>query len=68
MLSLEEVTDVKTEGEFVIIEITLFTALLRNPSSKRTMSIRLRDFWRVVDAVDTLSNYNELLTQLSKEK
>lgn len=68
MLSLEEVTDVKTEGEFVIIEITLFTALLRNPSSKRTMSIRLCDFWRVVDAIDTLSNYNELLTQLSKEK
>lgn len=55
MLSLEEVTNVKTEGEFVIIEITLFTALLRNPSSKRTMSIRLCDFWRVADAVDSLS-------------
>nr|DAZ13165.1 MAG TPA: hypothetical protein [Caudoviricetes sp.] len=55
MLSLEEVTNVRTDGEFVIIEITLFTALLRNPSSKRAISIRLCDFWRVVDAVDYLS-------------
>lgn len=51
ILHLEEITNVEVKGNDVVVEITLFSAILHEPLSKRVLSISKIELGLLLDCV-----------------
>lgn len=54
ILHLEEITNVEIKGNDVVVEITLFSAILHKPISKRVLSISKIELGILLDCVKGL--------------